>query len=91
MLFRSRDPRPFIKEELPTYPTREIGVVEKCTFCTERLARGQMPACVVEAKGALLFGDLMDPKSRVREALRTNFTIRRKVHLGTNPQVYYIV
>jgi hypothetical protein len=27
----------------------------------------------------------------VREYLRKYFTIRRKAHLGTNPQVYYIV
>jgi Fe-S-cluster-containing dehydrogenase component len=89
--FNWRDPRPFLKEENPAYPTREIGVVEKCTFCSERLAKGLMPACVVAAQGALAFGDLNDPKSKVRELLRENFTIRRKPFLGTNPQVYYIV
>jgi len=89
--FNWRDPRAFVKEELPDYPTREIGVVEKCTFCAERLAKGLMPACVVASQGAMAFGDLSDPKSKVRELLRTNFTIRRKPHLGTNPQVYYIV
>jgi Fe-S-cluster-containing dehydrogenase component len=50
-----------------------------------------MPACVVASQGALIFGDLSDAKSQVREVLRTNFAIRRKPHLGTNPQVYYIV
>jgi Fe-S-cluster-containing dehydrogenase component len=89
--FNWRDPRPFIKEEFPGYPTREIGVVEKCTFCAERLAQGLMPACVEASGGALAFGDLADPKSEVREMLRKYFTIRRKAHLGTNPQVYYIV
>ena len=44
--FNWRDPRPFVKENYPGYPTREIGVVEKCTFCAERLAQGLMPACV---------------------------------------------
>ncbi len=89
--FNWRDPRPFIKEDYPGYPTREIGVVEKCTFCAERLAQGLMPACVEASGGALAFGDLADPKSSVRELLRKFFTIRRKAHLGTNPQVYYIV
>ena len=89
--FNWRDPRPFVKEENPDYPTREIGVVEKCTFCSERLAKGLLPACVVASQGALAFGDLNDPKSKVRELLRENFTIRRKPFLGTNPQVYYIV
>jgi Fe-S-cluster-containing dehydrogenase component len=89
--FNWRDPRPFVKEEFPDYPTREIGVVEKCTFCAERLAKGLMPACVVASQGAMTFGDLSDAKSKVRELLRTNFTIRRKPFLGTNPQIYYIV
>jgi molybdopterin-containing oxidoreductase family iron-sulfur binding subunit len=89
--FNWRDPRPFIKEEYPDYPTRETGVVEKCDFCAQKLAKGQMPSCVVEGKGALIFGDLGEAASPVREALKANYTIRRKPHLGTNPQVYYIV
>jgi molybdopterin-containing oxidoreductase family iron-sulfur binding subunit len=89
--FNWRDPRPFVKEVYQDFPTREIGVVEKCNFCAERLARGQLPACVEASRGTLLFGDLADPKSSVRTALKTYFTIRRKPYLGTNPQVYYIV
>jgi Fe-S-cluster-containing dehydrogenase component len=89
--FNWRDPRPFVKEVFPGYPTREIGVVEKCTFCAERLAQGLMPACAEASRGALVFGDLTDEKSQVRETLGKYFTIRRKTHLGTNPQVYYIV
>jgi molybdopterin-containing oxidoreductase family iron-sulfur binding subunit len=67
------------------------GVVEKCNFCVERLAEGKMPACVEASKGKLAFGDLFDPASKVRELLKTNYTIRRKVNLGTEPAVYYIV
>ncbi|MBM4285177.1 MAG: 4Fe-4S dicluster domain-containing protein [Deltaproteobacteria bacterium] len=89
--FNWRDPRPYVKEINPDYPTRELGVVEKCTFCVERLEKNLMPACVVESKGALIFGDLNNPKSTVRQVLRQSYTIRRKPHLGTNPQVYYIV
>jgi len=65
--------------------------VEKCDFCAKLLAKGELPACVTASKGALVFGDLSDEKSTVREALKANFTIRRKPYLGTNPQVYYIV
>jgi Fe-S-cluster-containing dehydrogenase component len=89
--FNWRDPRPFIKEENKEYPTRMKGVVEKCTLCYERLAIGLKPACVEESKGALIFGDLDDPNSEIREVLRTHYTIRRKSELGTEPSVYYIL
>jgi len=89
--FNFRDPRPFIKETNKLYPTRMKGVVEKCNFCAERLAVGKQPLCVEASNGALAFGDLYDPESEVRELLRTNYTIRRKQVLGTEPSVYYIV
>jgi molybdopterin-containing oxidoreductase family iron-sulfur binding subunit len=90
--FNWRDPRPFIQEITPDFPTRERGVVEKCTFCEERLAKGKPPACVDACKeGALVFGDLEDPESEVRQLLREHFTLRRKAELGTQPEVYYIV
>jgi Fe-S-cluster-containing dehydrogenase component len=89
--FNFRDPRPFIQKTNPEFPTRMRGVVEKCNFCAERLAVGKMPACVEASDGAIVFGDLEDPHSEVREVLRENFTIRRKQSLGTEPCVYYIV
>ena len=89
--FNFRDPRPFIAEKNPEFPTRTKGVVEKCNFCAERLAVGKMPACVEASKGAMAFGDLEDPESEVRELVKTNYTIRRKQSLGTSPSVYYIV
>lgn len=89
--FNYRDPRPFIKETNVKFPTRMKGVVEKCNFCAERLAEGQLPACVEASQGKLTFGDLYDPESEVRELIKTNYTIRRKQQLGTEPAVYYIV
>ncbi len=89
--FNFQDPRPFIKERNSKFPTRMKGVVEKCNFCAERLAVGEMPACVEASNGAIVFGDLEDPESEVRELLRENYTIRRKQGLGTGPSVYYIV
>ncbi len=89
--FNWRDPRPYIAKINPNYPTREIGVVEKCLLCEERLAQGQQPACVEASGGALIFGNLNEENSPVRAALRAHYTIRRKPYLGTNPQVYYIV
>ena len=68
------------------------GVVEKCTFSSERLDKNLQPACVEACTEKLLvFGDLQDSASAVRELLEKHFTIRRKPNLGTQPQVYYIV
>lgn len=99
--FNWGDPRKAPKElnpDFPTnqdYPTREKGVVEKCTFCAERIAKGQLPACVEAAneikKNVLTFGDLSDPDSGVRTILRKHYTIRRKPELGTEPNIFYIV
>ncbi len=90
--FNWKDPRPHIKEITQNYPTRTKGVVEKCTFCDERLSKGLEPACVDACKEkALVFGDLNDSKSHVRELLKENFSIRRKPGLGTNPEIFYIV
>ncbi|HEY8909035.1 MAG TPA: 4Fe-4S dicluster domain-containing protein [Desulfosporosinus sp.] len=89
--FNYRDPKQFIKKIDPDYPTRTPGVVEKCIFCVERLADGKMPACVEASNGGLIFGDLDDPNSEVRKLISTKFTIRRKVELGTQPSVYYLV
>ena len=89
--FNFQDPRPFIKDLNPAYPTRMRGVVEKCTFFAERLEKGLMPACVEASNGAIMFGDLNDPNSIVRRVLAKNFSMRRKPDLGTDPGVYYII
>ncbi len=86
------DPRPFIRDLNSAFPTRTKGVVEKCTFCPERLAEGKLPVCVEACpQKALAFGDLEDPDSAPRRWLRPKFAIRRKPELGTAPQIYYIV
>ncbi len=86
------DPRPHIETLNPEFPTRTIGVVEKCTFCSERLAKGQLPACVEACpEKALVFGDVNDPKSEVRQLLAESYTLRRRPELGTGPNIYYLV
>ena len=90
--FNWRNPRTHIKEISTDFPTRTKGVVEKCTFCNERIAEGLLPACVEACtEKALFFGDLNDRKSNVRKLLKENFSIRRKPGLGTEPEIYYIV
>ncbi len=90
--FNWSDPRPYIKSINPDFPTRTKGVVEKCTFCEERLAIGQMPACVDACtEKALVFGDLSDPNSEVRQLIAEQYTLRRKPELGTKPEIFYIL
>lgn len=90
--FNWRDPRPFIGERNSDFPIRKPGVVERCNFCEERLAKDLCPACVEACKEkALVFGDLEDAGSEVRKILDSRFSLRRKPELGTKPKVYYIV
>ncbi len=93
--FNWEDPRPHIVGEPADYPTRTKGVVEKCTFCAERLAVGKRPLCVEACEGigcgALVFGDLGDPNSAVSTLVRGSELARRKPGLGTSPHVFYIL
>jgi len=90
--FNWADPRPYIARLSPDFPTRSKGVVEKCTFCYERLEKGQSPACVEACtEKAMAFGDLEDPRSEVRRLLEARYGIRRRPELGTQPEIYYLV
>jgi molybdopterin-containing oxidoreductase family iron-sulfur binding subunit len=87
-----RDPRPFIRKINNDYPTRTKGVVEKCTFCEERLRKGMLPACVMACEErVLVFGDIDDSRSEIRLLLDKELSLRRRVDLGTKPQAYYIL
>ena len=89
--FNFLNPEPYIENINKEYPRRSKGVVEKCSFCAERLAVGKMPACVEASNGILKFGNLYDPESEVRKLIGEYYTIRRKTHLGTKPAIYYII
>jgi Fe-S-cluster-containing dehydrogenase component len=90
--FNWTDPWPHIATLNPNFPARTKGVVEKCNFCEEKVGNGDQPYCVKSCpQEAMVFGDLNDSNSRIRELLRTRFTIRRKPELGADPRIYYIV
>jgi molybdopterin-containing oxidoreductase family iron-sulfur binding subunit len=70
---------------------RVKGVVEKCTFCVQRLEKGLQPACVANCPvQAFSFGDLDDPQSEVSQALRNKPHFRLLEEIGTKPRVFYL-
>lgn len=72
-------------------PERPRGVVEKCTFCVERIDTGQVPFCVEACPlGARVFGDLNDPDSEVSELVNEGGAEQLYPELGTDPNVYYV-
>jgi molybdopterin-containing oxidoreductase family iron-sulfur binding subunit len=85
---------------------RPVGVVEKCTFCIQRLqkARAQaevegrefrtddyVPACVQTCTAkARYFGDLDDPNSTVSLLADSSRAFRLQEEAGTHPKVIYL-
>ncbi len=78
-----------LKEQLnPDVTVRSAGVMEKCTFCVQRIRRGEeqalvenrplrdgdvVPACVQACPSkALIFGDLNDPNAQATKLVREN-------------------
>ena len=69
---------------------RMRGVVEKCTWCVQRVRNGRYPACVeVCPVGARKFGDLNDPNSEIRYILERKRVFVLKNELNTRPRFYY--
>lgn len=87
----------------PEVERRPRGVVEKCSFCYQRIDRGleqgltpgvdrqATPACVNACPaGARIFGDLNDPASKVSQLLDRHPSYQLRSDLGTGPRVYYL-
>jgi len=90
----------------PDVSIREVGVMEKCTFCVQRisaagiqakaddkpLADGELkPACVQSCPAtALVFGDLNDPESAVSRLSRSPRGSKLLDDLGTQPKITYL-
>ena len=69
---------------------RPKGVVEKCTFCIQRVREGRYPACVeICPVGARKFGNLLDETSEIRYLMREKRVFVLKEDLNTQPKFYY--
>jgi molybdopterin-containing oxidoreductase family iron-sulfur binding subunit len=90
----------------PEVTVRPRGVMEKCTFCVQRIENARMnakregrrvrdgeiqPACEAACPaGAIVFGDLNDPQSRVRVLSKRDRNYRMLEELGIKPSVSYL-
>jgi Fe-S-cluster-containing dehydrogenase component len=90
----------------PEVTVRPRGVMEKCTFCVQRIEDGRMraksekravrdgeivPACAAACpSGAIVFGDLKNPETRVSQASRNKRGYKVLEEVGTLPAVTYL-
>ena len=90
----------------PDVTVRSRGIMEKCTFCVQRIRRGELdadregrevrdgdiqPACAQACPtDALMFGDVKDPQSRVSQFANDKRAFHLREQLGTEPNVLYL-
>lgn len=90
----------------PDVSIRPGGVMEKCTFCIQRIRRAKEDADVEERElrdgdaqtacaqscpaEAMVFGDLSDPQSRVSQWAGSGRSTQLLEDLGTKPRVFYL-
>ncbi|RDB62767.1 4Fe-4S ferredoxin [Gordonibacter sp. 28C] len=73
-------------------PPHQKHVVEKCTMCWHKLAKGEEPECISACPAfARTWGDLNDPASDVSKLLATRSHEQLLPDRGTNPSVYYLL
>ncbi|NUQ00994.1 MAG: 4Fe-4S dicluster domain-containing protein [Armatimonadetes bacterium] len=99
-------PEPLNWQLNPDVTARSRGVMEKCTFCVQRIRGGErqakidqrplrdgdiVPACAQAcASRAIVFGDLMDPNSEVSRLIESNRRYQVLGELNTRPAVIYL-
>lgn len=107
--FNFFDPKwdaPLEKALNPEVSVRTRGVMEKCTFCIQRIRKGEekakeeardvrdgdvAPACVQTCQTkAMYFGNIADPESEVSKLSKSNRAMRLLEDLGTKPKVIYL-
>jgi Fe-S-cluster-containing dehydrogenase component len=69
---------------------RYKGVMEKCTFCINRVREGLNPACHdICPTGSRKFGNLLDPDGVLRRIIDNKRVFILKEEVGTDPNFFY--
>lgn len=72
-------------------PEVKPNTMAKCTFCVERLDRGERPRCIDLCPAvARWFGDLDDPASEISKILTERECDQLLAEQGTGPNVYFL-
>jgi len=81
-----------LEDQKPHAP-RGKGTVESCTLCVHRIDEDKQPACVEACSdsggGAMLFGDLNDPNSKIAQRVARYASQQIRADLGLNPGIRY--
>jgi len=73
-------------------PAHQANVVEKCTFCHQRVERGEVPACMDLCPArARFWGDLDDPESEISKLVASREYMQLLPEMGTEPNVFFLV
>lgn len=73
-------------------PVHMEGKATKCTFCANRIDRGECPACMEFCPGgARYWGDIDDPESDISKFLADKAPTRLLEEEGTGPNCYYVI
>jgi Fe-S-cluster-containing dehydrogenase component len=99
-------PEPLQLQHNPDVAVRAGGVMEKCTFCVQRIKRARLeaaeedrplrdgdvqPACAQACPAeAIVFGNRNDPESKVSRLAGSARAQRLLEDLGTEPKVFYL-
>ena len=88
------DPSKYAKDvpEVKGKKAKDLRVVDKCDYCSQRLAEGiEEPACVRNCVGkARFFGDTSDPTSEVSKLMASIKTTKWDPEFGTKPRTTFI-
>lgn len=72
-------------------PAHQPNVVGKCTFCINRIGRGEVPACMeLCPTRARFWGDLDNPESDVSKKLQEREVVQLREEMDAKPNIYYL-